>query len=168
MDITQLQKLVKQVAKEMGCETPEVIINNRFKSRTLARAVFYQDSTYALIEFSKLSLQLNKDDLIDVIKHELLHIITKAGDDDPKFITACRKNNVKLNGDGNYNSLPKLDNYRYATVCKFCGSLLRKYQRLSGYAKKVLENPELYRCLICNTSGYIITVDLHKAQEGEI
>ncbi|MFA6711122.1 MAG: hypothetical protein WCS33_00190 [Candidatus Caldatribacteriota bacterium] len=158
LNIQQLKDLVGQVAEQMEHPTPIVVINNRFKTRTLARASW--NKTEEKIEFNKCVLDFDIDELIDLIRHEMFHIKLRAGDDDFQFQIACRLSGVKLNGDENYKSAPTADPFKYQLVCTACGTLHKKYRRLAGYAKRVKERPQDYFCKECGNQGRLSLIEL--------
>lgn len=157
-NLEDLKKLVDQIATEMEHSPPKVVINNRFKTRTLARASWNPERE--LIEFNKITLEFLIDDLIDLIRHEMFHLVLKAGDSDPKFQMACRLNGVKLNGDKEYDSAPSPKPFKYQIICESCGKKYQKYHRMAGYAKRVKDNPQDFFCHTCGKYGQFKVIEL--------
>lgn len=149
--LEHLQDLVEQVCDQMGFySTPKVVINNRFSTRTLARASWGVEGDK--IEFNKITLEFNVDELVDLIKHEVMHLILREGDSSIAFQVACRLSGISLSNEKTYSKEP-VRVYKYALICDACKLTLKRYQKFSGYAKKVSQNSEYYSCPKCNEVG---------------
>lgn len=153
--LEHVKDLLNQVAEQMNYPCPDVKINNRFKTRTLARAHWEDGKEW--IELNKAALNFEINDLLDLLRHELFHIILKADDDDPEFIMACRLSGISLNGDLKHwhGRLPKEPPFKYELFCTECNQVLRKYKRFAGYAKKVAAEPKVYGCPLCKATGSV-------------
>ncbi len=157
--LPQLTDLVKQVFEHAEYPTPRVVINNRFSTRTLARASWGNDSYPETIEFNKAALAFEVDELITLIRHEMMHLITKRKDNEPEFQMACRVNNIPQNGDGFvFKGAPKGIG-RYTPMCTVCGVIGTPYQRKSKHVVGVMTSPELYTCIKCKSKGTLVIVE---------
>jgi len=151
--LEHVKDLLNQVAEQMNYPCPDVKINNRFKTRTLARAHWEDGKEW--IELNKRVLSFEVYDLLDVLRHEFYHIMLKASDDDPEFQMACRLSGIPLNGDKKRwkSTLPPESPYKYELYCSACNVVFKRYRRLAGYAKKVAEAPDRYGCKVCGDDG---------------
>ncbi len=147
-----LKDLVRQVCDQMEHSTmPVVKINNRFQNRTIARATWdiSGDKPHELIEFNSRALKLPIDQLLDLVRHEVMHLVMKMGDEEPEFQMACRLSGISLSGEDGV-SIGQSE-YKYQIVCSNCKEVLKRYKRLAGHAKKISDGTAGYGCKICDT-----------------
>ena len=157
----EVQQMISNISKQMNHPCPMVKINNRFTTRTMARASWGTVNKIELIELNKCVLNFQRHQLIDLIKHELMHLILRAGDNDPKFIQACRKAGISLNGDNRGLDTPQ-EAIKWKIVCVKCRETIARYKRLAGNAKKVMNHRESYGCPTCKAWGTLVVLSIEE------
>lgn len=86
------------------------------------------------IEFNP---ELPVEELKDTVRHEVAHIVTRAGDRDESFRIFCSINDISLHLD---EEMESAEDFKYSLVCSECGSL-RQYRRRGKYIKMVERSP---------------------------
>jgi len=116
MDRRNLQLLTNQIADQMGFVEPVIVVNEAELDRLPfcefiheeLLDVAYNRNAYgmAILEEERNVIFLftefmEKDgytveDLIDLIRHELMHLITQESDGEPLFEAMCKMSNIRL------------------------------------------------------------------------
>lgn len=149
----ELTNMVHKYAKEMGVRVNGITVNNRLKTRTIARANLQTNE----LQFNKAYVNFSDEQLILVIKHELLHLKTNRGDDDVIFMTACMLEGVPLSGGIKIEGMPKRKEreFKYFPYCIACQAKLQPYKIMSATVKGIMENPKDFFCPECGVKGRI-------------
>lgn len=99
----ELVDLVKQVCNVWEFELPRIeFLKIDYMTTTLAVAILENTPFHNkiikdnMIIFNEIVLAYPFNKVMQIIYHELLHLITKKEDDDIEFIIACKINNVPL------------------------------------------------------------------------
>lgn len=154
MDFRGLVKEVENIAKEMNYPMPTVVINNRFKARTYARAWFERGTVAAdKIEFNKVVFKMKSEDVRLLIIHEMFHLFTQKDDRHPEFKALCAKHNIPLTA-APFSYAAEPTPYRYFLTCRECGQK-SGYKIKSKTVKAAILNPHRIQCGACKAVGKI-------------
>ena len=83
-----------------------------------------------------------------IIQHELAHIITRASDDDQKFIDFCKKHHIHLSHDVDFD--------RYKIYCTHCETILGGFVHKTKTVKSIMNGQKRYTCSHCGSPELII------------
>lgn len=159
--ISELWCKVQHAFEDMGYEegieqVNDIGWNNRLRS-TSARVVLNNGYDDVDIEFNP---NTYLDLLEDLVKHEVLHVIVRAGDSDKEFKEECRKRGIPLY----FNTIKSQEDYKYIEWCDNCNEWYRRYRRKSHKLKRTIENPGSFYCKSCGEYGEIKVKDLRSGK----
>ena len=155
-----LTEICKNVCAAAGYDLiVPVQINKRLRT-TLGRVKYVRRGSGridpALIEFSHSFLSLAKEEeIMEIIKHECAHYLValethEHHGHDAKFKEICKKINCHANtATVDFDSLGKVENFKYLIYCPSCNEIVAKYHRKG----KVIQNLDACYCSRCKNYG---------------
>ena len=91
LDEEWIKSIVERIARHFEHDMPEVTINRRFRTHTLARARWNTFTGYEGIEFNKIICEFDEEEVRKVVIHEMFHLMYHYMDKDSEFIELCDK-----------------------------------------------------------------------------
>lgn len=106
MNKKEFRKLVKDVCSAWEYKYPKIKFLEYEHMNTILGMAFPKNRKYNekylerdLIVINEITLFYPFDKIIQIIYHELAHLITGKGDEDYEFILFCKINNIPLTGE---------------------------------------------------------------------
>jgi hypothetical protein len=97
--------LTEQVCEAWGHPIPVIDFRHGSEMKNTMAFVLMKDTiirniklNYDFVCFNDYLLFCNTDFILKVIYHEIAHLITRAGDEDPVFEMFCKLNDIPLSG----------------------------------------------------------------------